>query len=627
MRFPWRSVPVGTLVLSALFGPPGAEATMRGDAVPAERLIVQLRTERADPAGRQAAPETRPGERVRALVQRRGLGLRASRTLGERMAVAVLDQPLAGDALASLLTDLGGDPAVEFVDLDRRRYIRAVPSDPLFPGQWYLQDTEPAAPNFVAAWDITAGSTDTVIAFFDTGVRFDHPDLKRSTEGGRLLPGYDFVSADGGAGTFISANDGNGWDPDPSDPGDWVTSAEAASGPLKDCTVINSSWHGTRVAGILGALTNNGAGIAGATWAPRLLPVRVLGKCGGYDSDIIAGMRWAAGISVGSVPSNPNPAQILNLSLGSSGRCSRPYQAVIRELTARGVLVVISAGNDSGPVETPANCPGVLAVGGLRHVGTKVGYSSLGKEVGISAPAGNCPDIDTTGQCGFSLLTTDNTGLTAPAAPGYTSVFNFNIGTSFSAPIVAAVAGLMHGVNDNLATEDFIQRIKASARRFPAPEPGLPTCPAADPVTSQCNCTTATCGAGMANAPGALSEALRPIARIGVPPGNTAGQNVTLEGAGSKAARGRTIVGYAWTLVSGTGNFVGSSIGSSATVAVPPGGLIRVRLEVTDDIGHSDSREELLGASSGGGGGAIDPLLLLLALLLMPALGRRHPQP
>lgn len=625
MRFPWRSIPVATLVLSVLLGPRWAEATGQEDAGPAERLIVQLRADRAGSAESQAAPDARPGERVRALVQRRGLGLRANRTLGERMAVVVLDQPLAGDALASLLTDLGGDPAVEFVDLDRRRFVRAVPSDPLFPDQWYLQDAEIAAPRFLTAWDITTGHTDTVIAFFDTGVRFDHPDLKRSSDGGRLLPGYDFVSADGGAGTFISANDGNGWDPDPSDPGDWVTGAEAASGPLKDCTVNNSSWHGTRVAGMLGALTNNGAGIAGATWAPRLLPVRVLGKCGGYDSDIIAGMRWAAGISVGNVPPNPNPAQILNLSLGSEGSCSRPYQAVIRELTARGVLVVVSAGNDSGPVETPANCPDVLAVGGLRHVGTKVGYSSLGKEVGISAPAGNCPEIDTTGQCGFSLLTTDNTGLTGPVAPGYTSEFNYNIGTSFSAPIVAAIAALMHGVNDGLTTGEFVARIKASARPFPAPQAGLPTCPAADPVTSQCNCTTTTCGAGMADAAGAVTEALRPMARISLPAGATAGQNVTLDGNGSEAARGRTIAGYAWTLVSGTGSFVGSSTESSATVAVPPGGRVRVRLEVTDDVGRSDSRDETLGASGGGGGGAVDPMLLL-ALLVMPARGRRRPR-
>ena len=128
--------------------------------------------------------------------------------------------------------------------------------------------------------------------------------------------------------------------------------------------------------------------------------------------------------------------------------CRSVYQNAITELTAAGVLVVVSAGNDSGPVETPANCPGVLAVGGLRHVGTKVGYSSLGPEISVSAPAGNCPDVDTTFLCSYSLVTADNTGLTVPASSSYTDDANYNIGTSFSAPIVAAVAGLMHAVND-----------------------------------------------------------------------------------------------------------------------------------------------------------------------------------
>src|SRR5690606_24970509 len=138
----------------------------------------------------------------------------------------------------------------------------------------------------------------------------------------RLLPGYDFVSGERGASTFVSANDGNGWDPDPSDPGDWVTSQEAASGPLRDCEVGYSSWHGLRVLGMLGAQTDNGTGIAGGVWQSRVLPVRVLGKCGGYDSDIIAAMRWAAGLSVSGAPANPNPAHIINLSLGSEDACS-----------------------------------------------------------------------------------------------------------------------------------------------------------------------------------------------------------------------------------------------------------------------------------------------------------------
>ena len=151
-----------------------------------------------------------------------------------------------------------------------------------------------------------------------------------------------------------------------------------------------SSWHGTRVSSLIAALTNNAEGVAGTGWNTLILPVRVLGKCGGTDSDIIAGMRWAAGIPVPGAPINPTPARILNLSLGGSGACSAAYQAAVNEITARGVLVVVSVGNEGGAVASPANCAGVLGVAGIRHAGTKVGFSNLGPGTGIGAPGGNC---------------------------------------------------------------------------------------------------------------------------------------------------------------------------------------------------------------------------------------------
>jgi serine protease len=373
---------------------------------------------------------------------------------------------------------------------------------------------------------------------------------------------------------------------------------------------------------MIGAATDNGAGIAGGTWSGVVLPVRVLGKCGGYDSDIVAGMRWAAGLPVSGLPTNPNPARILNLSLGGPGSCTSAYRSAVSELTAAGVLVVASAGNDSGPVETPGNCPGVLAVGGLRHVGTKVGYSSQGPEVGISAPAGNCPDLDNTFLCGYSLITADNTGLTVPASSSYTDEANYNIGTSFSAPLVSAVAGLMYGVNDGLSTTEFIARIKASARPFPAPEAGLPTCPTVDPASLQCNCTTSSCGAGIADAPGAIAEALRPMARIVVPDGTdiATGQNVVLDGSTSDAARDRIISSYSWTAVSGNPTFQSATDGPNATVAVSAAGPVTVRLEIADDVGRTDRQEvtlEAAASSGGGGGGTTHPLMLLTLGLLL----------
>src|SRR5262249_20126029 len=159
-----------------------------------------------------------------------------------------------------------------------------------------------------------------------------------------------------------------------------------------------SSWHGTRVAGILGAITNNGVGVAGLTWSPQILPVRALGKCGGLDSDIIAGMLWAGGIAVSGAPNNPSPARIINMSLGGAGGCLGSYRDAIGQLTALGVLVVASAGNEGGPVDTPANCPGVAGIAGLRQAGTKVGYSSLGPQIALGAPAGNCGNSFTTAE-------------------------------------------------------------------------------------------------------------------------------------------------------------------------------------------------------------------------------------
>ncbi|MDB6084322.1 MAG: Peptidase and in kexin sedolisin, partial [Gammaproteobacteria bacterium] len=312
------------------------------------------------------------------LAQRVHLNVMKSRQLTPSMHVMFLQKTLYGADVEAALTALRADPAVMVAAVDKHRYAHAAPDDTLFlpstnaSGQWYMQTpstltatSDAAATDAVSAWAITVGSTGTVIADVDTGVRFDHPDLLRAGFGGRLLPGYDFVGEDynptsGVAlGTFLAANDGDGWDPDASDPGDWISTADEANVlfPASSCGSstggpTDSSWHGTRVMGLLGALTNNALGIAGMTWNPYLLPVRALGKCGGYDSDIIAGMQWAAGMSVTGVPDNPFPADIINLSLGGAGTCptTSPYYGVINTLTGMGVLVVASAGNESGPV-------------------------------------------------------------------------------------------------------------------------------------------------------------------------------------------------------------------------------------------------------------------------------------
>jgi serine protease len=559
---------------------------------------------------------------VSSLASRVGLSMQKSRQLTPNMHVILLQQTLYGADVESALSALRADPSVEFADIDQRRYPMSLPDDPLFvatpgiaTGQWYMQTpssttTDLAATDAVTAWGITTGNTGTVIADVDTGVRFDHPDLLRAGLGtnGRLLPGYDFVSQDENRsnssqlGTYLVANDGDGWDPDPSDPGDWISTADQQNAlfPSSSCPSANSSWHGTRVVGILGAITNNGVGIAGMTWGSWILPVRALGKCGGYDSDIIAGIEWAAGMSVSTtatpVPNNPYPANIINLSLGGTGACISAYQIALKAVTGMGALVVVSAGNASTAVGAPANCsvlvPGVIAVAGLRNVGTKVGYSSFGPEVGISAPAGNC--VNTTGACLRSIDTTTNLGTTTPGQNGYTDQTNSNLGTSFSAPIVSGIAGLMRAVNGNLTPKQLVTRLESSATPFPANTNNLPVCPASVAGTEECSCpATGECGTGMANALSAVNAALKPIAAVAFPATYTAVTAVVFNGSGSAAACNRTIASYAW---SASGSLTITSGANSSQASVTGSGTLV--LTVTDSQGATDTATITVGATS-----------------------------
>jgi serine protease len=591
----------------------------------ASRLVVGFKATAANSAIKEIKSRTRPGAiRIRqaqtsrvdvaALLQRTGIAAAGSRQFAPGMHVVLLDKPLYGADVAALLDKLRADPAVAFADVDQRRYPHVVPNDPLFAptatasGQWYMlmpstatPTSDAAATDAVSAWAITQGSSGTVIADVDSGIRFDHPDMSRAGFGGRLLPGYDFVGQDldssnsAPLGTYLIANDGDGWDPDPSDPGDWIDSTDLMKTkvfPSKNCSTENSSWHGTRVMGVLGALTNNDAGIAGMTWNPYLLPVRALGKCGGLDSDIIAGIMWSVGMTVSDgsanpVPDNPYPADIINLSLGGTGgSCPGAYQSLISQLAGMGVIVIASAGNESGPVDIPANCPGVLAVAGLRNVGTKVGYSSLGPEVGIGAPAGNCVNTNG-GPCLRSIDTTTNEGATTPGASGYTDQNNSNLGTSFSAPIVSGIVALMRSANANLTPSQLITRIKASATPYPQPvtTPATPQCVNGSTSSVECICTTTTCGAGMVNAFSAVKAALNPIAAVKIPAGFIGGTG-TFDAGGSGAACGATIAGYAW---SKTGAVSINAGGTSAQVTITASGTGTLKVVVTDNAGNTDT--------------------------------------
>lgn len=629
MNAPLRCALAALLLLA---GGLGASAGYAQDA----RVIVKYK------------PTATAMKRAAAVDRARSMSGRLGVILTHRSEPAPGLQALSARAIttAELVARLAADPDVEYAVPDRLRHARALPNDPLYLDQWYLQSVQPAAIRADAAWDTTTGSSAVVVAVADTGVRPEHPDLS-----GRLLAGYDFIS------DAALAGDGDGRDPSAADNGDFISPADQSDPALQAIcgsalAQQNSSWHGTRVSGVIAATGNNSQGISGLSWSGRVLPLRVLGKCGGFDSDIIAAMRWAGGIPVGGVPANSTPAQVINLSLGGPDACSAAYQETIDDLAAAGVLVVASAGNETGPVEAPANCRGVLAVAGVRHVGTKVGYSSLGTEVGISAPAGNC--VNSTLPCVFPINTTTNSGSTAPAASTYTDGNQPNIGTSFSAPQVAGVAALMLAVNPALTPAELIARIKASARAFPV-DPAIPTCPTTATeidTQGQCNCTTSTCGAGLLDAAGAVAAAAPPEAVIGAPAAPTAGSTVALDAGGSSAAAGRSIVAWAWSLVSApAGAALGTTDTSTTTLQAPVAGAYVIRLVVTDNLGASD--EQILslqvaepapvdpggtgnggttgggtstgsGSGGGGGGGNADPatVLALLAAAALVRLGR-----
>ena len=585
----------------------GAVLMNMAQAEPEARVIVKWRD-----GSSLALKQAQSAERTTALARVANLNVRTAPEFAPRMQV-VRASGISAEELASRLLQQG---EVEYAEPDRMKKIRAVPNDPLLGSQWYLQNLQYAAINAVGAWDFGIGLPGVTVAVIDTGITA-HVDLAA-----RLLPGYDFISdaAQGG--------DGNGWDSDPSDAGDGLAPTDVSSMRNPNSTLyqcgsgangdqpIPSNWHGTKVAGIVAAAGNNGVGIAGVAWGVNILPVRAMGKCGGRDSDILTAMRWAAGLPIGGVPTNTHPARIINLSLGGQNTCTAAWRDVMADMTRAGVLVVAAAGNEprfdpftGAPlIDEPGNCPGVLAVAGVRHEGNKVGYSSFGAEVGISAPAGNC--VNTGGACLFPINTTSNSGTYTPATPTYTDSTDYTVGTSFATPMAAGVAGLMWSVHADFTPALLIQRLKSGARSFVA-DPALPTCPQlvpdSDVKAGQCNCTTSTCGAGLLNAFGAVSEALRPVARATVSGGGTTGLAVTLDASGSEVATGRSIASYRWSAVQGDGSNAAMQNGDKASASVVPdkAGQLAVTLQITDDSGRSDTvsvKMEIVAAAPGTGG-------------------------
>lgn len=414
-----------------------------------------------------------------------GVELDYIRQTGDGAHILALTQPVDAATAERLSAELESFPNVAYAEPDYRDQALLTPGDTFFAQQWSL--AAPAASHYglnaAAAWDLTTGDPNLTVAVIDTGLLFDHPDLV-----GRAWPGYDFVSES----TY--SGDGDGRDADASDPGDWTIDFEC--GPF--WSGEDSSWHGTHVAGTIGATGDNGVGVAGLNWQSRILPVRVLAKCGGSSSDIADAIRWAAGVSVSGVPDNPHPARVINLSLGGTRACSATYQSAIDAARGAGAIVVAAAGNSAmdAAFTTPANCVGVISVGATDPDGNLSSFSNYGATVDISAPGGEMSSaLDPNG-----ILSTYNSGAQSADAMSYA----YLQGTSMAAPHVAGVASLVLSAAPALGPDQVAAILTQTVTPLPASSMCNSGCDDVVPVP----CTAEACGHGIVNAGAAVAMAV-----------------------------------------------------------------------------------------------------------------------
>ncbi len=522
----------------------GAPAMSRLDALPAPpaakgppitRLIVKYRDAALKNVAAQNGALGQPLlDRLSSLA---GQPVASERAMSGGAFVVRLLQSLPADQAESLTRYLATDPSIEYAAPDRLKQPKKIPNDPDYPQQWHYQSPpgEPGGVNLPPAWDITTGSAAIVVAVIDTGSLPLHPDLA-----GRYVGGYDMIS------DARIANDGDGREADASDPGDWITQAESLSGFFAGCPQGSSSWHGTHVAGTIGAASNNGIGVAGINWVSRILPVRALGKCGGFDSDIIDAMVWAVGGAVPGAPANPNPARVLNLSIGGSGTCG-PFQNAVDTALGAGAVVVIAAGNENqdASLSSPGNCDGVITVAAIGRQGQRAAYSNFGTLVEIAAPGGDFSDS--------GVLSTLNAGATFPRGYTYANYY----GTSMATPHVAGIASLMLSANPSLTPAQVLAVIQNTARAFPN-------------QTAR-NCTTSLCGAGIIDAGAAVASIVLP-------------RTTTLLGSGANPANAATSVSLTATVSgaapSGSVNFSegGSALAGCSALPLTGSGNVRTAL-------------------------------------------------
>lgn len=414
------------------------EAAAQAVAAPAERLIVGYKAGAAEATSNKAADADAAAKGKEA-----GESLDFQRRLGTGAALVDLGEELSTTDVADVIAEYQADPQVAYVVPDRLKKPMADPNDTEYGKQWDLFEST-AGMRVPGAWTTSTG-TGVTVAVIDTGY-VAHSDLA-----GNIVAGYDFI-----ADTEVSV-DGDGRDSNPADAGDWFAVGECGGQPKAS----GSSWHGTHVAGTIAAVTNNNKGVAGIAYNAKVSPIRVLGKCGGYDSDIIDAITWASGGTVSGVPANTNVAKVINMSLGGDGACSPATQRAITGAFNRGTTVVVAAGNDNlnAANSNPANCSNVITVAATARTGARAEYSNFGSVVDISAPGGEMR----TGENVNGILSTLNSGTKAPSTESYA----YYQGTSMATPHIAGLVALMKSANSSLTPAQIETAIKSNARALP----------------------------------------------------------------------------------------------------------------------------------------------------------------
>lgn len=471
-----------------LVGAARAQAILPGAPNASERLadVLPDRTRHIvvkwKPTAKKSPLERVPEAAVQKVARDTGLALTYHRPMSGGADIVAIAKHVSYSEARAIARQIAAQPDVAWAEPDVLDQADSVPNDSFFDRLWHYSDPAVGA-RVTSAWDITTGAASVVVGVIDTGSR-PHADLAAN-----LLPGYDMIS------DAARAGDGDGRDADPSDEGDFVTEEEAAATgfPVR----ARSGWHGLHVHGTVNAVGNNSRGIAGVAYGARSFHVRVLGKSGGTRSDIADGLRWAAGIAVPNVPANPNPAKIINMSLGGGGSCGEIYQAAFSEAIAAGAIIVKSAGNANGDVaeNAPANCEGnFLRVGSTDRVGGKSSFSNFAAStvpITISAPGGTgTGDENSEPDRSDQVLSLVDLGATRPTGDGY----GFKAGTSMAAPHVAGILALMLSVNPSLTAAQAIDILQRTARAFPT-------------GTGGDDCSRPRCGPGIVDAAAAVNAA------------------------------------------------------------------------------------------------------------------------